>query len=557
MEKRAYQYAAAFTDDERLKGKLHKSGRPLYLRRMIRAWLRQGGKTTEFSDKALRQMMRHKNRLVTFASANLNIGGELIEKEAKTWVKLGEMLKADAAREKFKLEMGEAGGGKSYRALAAGLAWEDLASVMEKNSLELRLWHSNTVCSRTKIIAARVETAVSWSGTSYLDEGGKLANLQVLIQEIEPIYGTDPSFTFEMAGTPPPDIQHYFNKLITPEEGDDFEKSLPANPAGNWFKNKIGIWVHRATIDDAYLAGRQCYHPDSGEPQTPDENRETSMDKEGWDRSYRLQRSLTGTSAVSAAALTTCQSLGASRGIAGAIDCSKGKATALRQLETLLAEALSLTGVGKLTAGYDTATTESKMSNPSSLTLMENVGMDYPARLVVWWKTADPVIAEALLVHWAELMRAADKRVTCLTVDASNEVFFAKRIKTIVGKLIPVRLMRGNQKVSLSGEEMDAKTLCGNLLVNHMESARVPIPNHPYVENDFGRVTKAGGRFTCSVGPNGEHGDTFDATKLALQGQIRQGPLKIGACAVGMPGGPTARPGLKHPLAKLAARRRL
>lgn len=555
MDERDYQYAAAFTDDERLKGKLHKSGRPLYLRRMIRAWLRQGGKTTSLAKKALRQMMRHKGRLVTFASANLNIGAEMIEKEAKTWLDLEKQLKADAAKDHLMLEMGDTGGGGSFRKLPAGLQWADLAGVMEKSSLELRLYHSNSEYSRTKIIAARVQTAVSWSGSSYLDEGGKLADLQVLIQEIEPIYGTDPTFTFEMAGTPPPDLQHYFNRLITPEEGDEAEKALKDNPAGNWFRNKVGIWVHRATIDDAYLAGRQVYHPDSGEPQTPDENRETSMDKEGWDRSYRLQRSLTGTSAISAAALTTCQSLGASRGIAGAIDCSKGKATALRQLETLLAEALTLTGIGKLTAGYDTATTESKMSNPSSLTLMENVGMDYPARLMVWWKTADPVIAEALLVHFADLMRAADKRVTCLTVDASNEVFFAKRIKTIVGKLIPVRLMRGNQKIGQEGEATDAKTLCGNLLVSHMESARVPIPNHPYVENDFGRVTKAGGRFTCSVGPNGEHGDTFDGCKLALHGQIRQGPLQIGACAVGLPG-QAARSGLTHPCAKLAARRR-
>jgi hypothetical protein len=554
MQERAYQTAAAFTDDVRLKLEFHRSGRPLYMRRFIRAWLRQGGKTTELAKKALRQMMRNKNRLVTFASANLNIGAEMIEKEAATWLNLEKMLKANAEQEGYKLEMGEAGGAAAFRPLPTGLKWEDLAGVMEKSSLELRLWHSNSVCSRTKIIAARVQTAVSWSGTSYLDEGGKLADLQILIQEIEPIYGTDPSFTFEMAGTPPPDIQHYFNKLITPEEGDEYEKSLKPNPAGHWFKNKIGMWVHRATIDDAWLAGRKCFHPDSGEEQTPDENRETSMDKEGWDRSYRLQRSLTGTSAISAAALSTCQSLGASRGVAGQIDCAKGKGTALRHVEELLGEALKLTGNGKLTAGYDTATTESKMSNPSAFTLMEQVGMDYICRLVLWWKTADPEIAMAILEHIATLIRAAEKRVNSLTVDASNEVFFAKAVKKKIGQIMPVVLLRGNQKVGQEGEATDAKTLCGNTLVAHMESGRVPIPNHPYLENDFGRVTKAAGRFTCAVGPNGEHGDTFDSTKLALHGQIHRGPSTAKAVSVGS-GMNEPRRGLLHPVAKLAARR--
>jgi hypothetical protein len=152
------------------------------------------------------------------------------------------------------------------------------------------------------------------------------------------------------------------------------------------------------------------------------------------------------------------------------------------------------------------------------------------------------------------LIRDSDKRPQGLTIDSSNEVYYAKILKKRLTPILPVFLMRGNQKVGPEGEETDSKTFCGNQLVAHMESARVPIPNHPYVESDFARVTKAAGRFTCTVGPNGEHGDTFDATKLALHGQVGRGPTKAKAIKVGNSVN-VPRQGLLHPLAKEAIRR--
>lgn len=529
MAERAYQEACFFTDDERVKGHFAPGGRPLYMRRLGREWLRQGGKTTGLSRKALKQMMQARGRLITFASASLNIGSEFVEKEAATWNKLISDFRAEMTDKKFDLQIGETKG-SGWRNLPENIDLAGLSDVMERSRFEFRLYHTRTSYSRTKIIAPNIATCRSWSGTVYLDECGFVRDLQLLLQEIEPIFSTDATFTFEWSTTPPADRAHYANKLLTAEDG---RTEWPTNAAGNWYRNKVGLWVHRVTIDDAHAAGRKVFDPDSGEDQSIEQNRAASLDPEGWDRSNRLIKSLTGTGAISPAALSTCQAQGVGKGIAGQIDCSINRATALRQVEELLAEAIALTGHSKLTLGHDIATTEKKKSNPSSLTLMEGVGMDFPVRAILWWKTADPELAIDLVEHAVKFIRAANRRPSALVVDASNELYHARRIKTRLGKLVTVRLIRGGEKVAREGEEWDMKTYLGNRLVAHMESGRVPLPNHVYVEGDFTRVVKSNGRFDCAVGPNGEHGDTFDSTKLALEGQSGMGPAQASGASVG------------------------
>lgn len=549
MKERAYQDAAFWTDDERLKGKTAKDGRPLYLRRLGREWLRQGGKTTGLSRKALKQMMKSRGRLITFASASLNIGSEFVEKEASTWNQLIADFRKEMEAQKLNLQIGESRG-SGWRSLPENLNAAALADVMERSRFEFRLYHTRTSYSRTKIIAPNIATCRSWSGTVYLDECGFVRELQLLLQEIEPIFSTDPTFTFEWSTTPPADRAHYANKLLTAADG---RTEWPLNAAGNWYRNKVGLWVHRVTVDDAFAAGRRLFDPDSGEEQSIEENRAASLDPEGWDRSNRLIKSQTGTGAISPAALASCQLLGGGRTHAACIDCSRGKANALLQLEEILSEVLRSTGNGQLTLGHDIATTEGKTSNPAALTIMERVGVDYPTRGIIWWKTADPEIALSILEHGARVIRAADKRPTGLWVDASNELYHAKTIQRRLSGLLPVRLVKGGEKSLREGEEMDMKTYTGNLLVQHMEASRIPVPNHPYIEGDFGRVVKSNGRFACAVGPNGEHGDTFDSSKLALLGQLTGGPTDIKAVSVGQTA-TQARPGLKHPLAQLATR---
>lgn len=60
------------------------------------------------------------------------------------------------------------------------------------------------------------------------------------------------------------------------------------------------------------------------------------------------------------------------------------------------------------------------------------------------------------------------------------------------------------------------------------------LPSSKYLDDDVGRVVRKAGSFDSTVGANGEHGDTFDAIKLALYGLTGAG--EIGAVGVSLGG---------------------
>lgn len=523
-QRRAYQQQAMFAPDKFLAPGAKREG----LRRFFLLWLRQGGKTTVFGEQSLREMMRYKGRLVTFASANLNMGSEMVEKEAKGWTEMLEDLRAEALAGKKRLEMGmrDKEDGTEFKALPADTNWAGLADLMERNRFELRLWHSNTVCSRTKIIAANLRTARSWSGSVKLDEAPFVQDLRNLLAELEPIFATDPTFTFLMAGTLPPDYAHYSYELCMPEDGRDpgSEEEFPADPNGHWYKNRAGLWVHRVSVDDAALAGRKVYDPDTGVEQTVEENRDMSLDREGWDRSNRHKRPLVGTSAVSPVTLDACQQRGKSRGLAGPDEPPPGW--------------LDMIGKGKLALGLDLATTEGKKSNPAALAVVEQNGMDYWVRLILWWKTSNPAVTRDKVKQVLQALKNSGRRPRQLAVDATNERFFATDLRTHVGTLCNVTLVSGSDGAEYRGEGMNMKAYLGNLLANTAEDGRLSLPQHKYVADDFARVTRAAGSFVAVVGANGEHGDTFDAVKLALYGLTGAGEVHAEGVALGGTGAP-------------------
>jgi len=502
---------------------------PERLRRFFLLWLRQGGKTTTLGEQSLREMMIHKGRLITYASANLNMGSEMVEKEAKTWHDLLADLQALAASKKQKLEAGvrdSESDRAEWRPLPSNVAWENLADVMERNRLELRLWHSSTVCSRTKIIAASVRTAPSWSGSVKLDEAPFVQDLRNLLAELEPIFSTDPTFKFLMAGTLPPDYAHYSYELGMPADG---RNEWPINPKGNWFKNRVGLWVHRVSVDDAAAAGRKVFDPDSGVEQTLEENREMSMDREGWDRSNRHKRPEVGTSAIAPITLDECIARGKARGVAGPDEPPPGW--------------LDLVGKNKLALGLDLATTTNKKSNPSSLALMEQIGSEYVVRFVFWWKTSNPQVTRDKVRNVLMALRLSGKKARMLNVDASNERFFATDLRTAVQDLVPVNLVTGGEAAEYRGEAMIMKAYLGNLLANTAEDGKLALPSHRYLTDDIGRVFRKAGSFEADVGTNGEHGDCFDALKLALFGLAGRGEAFAEAIGFGPPppGPPTGR----------------
>lgn len=205
----------------------------------------------------------------------------------------------------------------------------------------------------------------------------------------------------------------------------------------------------------------------------------------------------------------------------------------------------------RLGMGYDIATTEKQKSNPSSVSLVEQIGVDYYARLVLRWKTADPEVAEAVIMGL--LMLIAPRKPVKLCIDASNERFYAAKMKKALAGIVPVDLIVSSEATEYLGEEMSWKNYLGNLMVNTIEDGHLFVPNETWVKDDFRLVARDRGGFVTEVDANGGHGDTFDSTKLALHALIGPGGPVAAAAA---PVGTYAAPGhggrsLKNPYAHL------
>lgn len=497
------------------------------LRRYMLAWLRQGRKTSTLSEQSLLEMAEHPGRLITFATASLNLGAEMPEKEAQVWQQFLRDMQAWADERKMQLVAGERrhiNDADSWRQLPDDIDVGGLADVLSHSKFEVRLKHTNTVSSRLKVIAANVQTARGFSGSVKLDECAFVDDLRTLLAELEPIFSTDPTFNFLMATTPPPDYAHYAYELLTPEDGnEDFE----AKAEGNWFKNRAGIYVHRVTIDDAALAGRKNYHPDTGKEITPDEAREASPDKEGWDRSNRLKRPLVGTSAVSPLALDQAQRKGL------------GKAGAAHWDEALLdLPAGALDHVkGTVGIGIDMATTTNKKSNPSSLSIVRKEADGFEVPLILWWKTANPHVTTGRVVGLLKTLQAMGVKVQGVGIDGTSEKYYATLLKEAIGALADVQIIVSSETVATPEGSMTLKAFMGNDLANAIESGKMVLPFNTYVYKDFMRVVKNRGSFDAAVGPNGEHGDTFDSTKLGQRVLSTGGPVVAYSMPVGDAGG--------------------
>jgi hypothetical protein len=265
------------------------------LRRLFFLWARQIGKSYEFGREGFNEMAEFKGRLITFLSASVSLGGELLLKEVQVWqTMLAKMQQAAEAR------------GLQFTTNADGLDFDALCDIFEHSKLETKLWHDRTTCSRTRVIAPNPDTAVGWTGSIYFDEVGRAPNAQAVLEAIIPFMRSNPDFRFRLATTPPPDDKHYTFELFAPPAGLEF----PINPKGNFYRSAAGIMVHRVDIDDAAAAGVKVFHPDTGKPITPAEDRALSFDRTAWDRNNKLSFLAGGTAAVSLAAIARAQGLG-------------------------------------------------------------------------------------------------------------------------------------------------------------------------------------------------------------------------------------------------------
>lgn len=272
------------------------------LRRLFLLWCRQKGKSYELGIKALNWMMAKPDVLVSLISASITLGTEVILKEAKIWADMLAILKKAAADVGLKLT-----------STGDGVDFDALCDIFEHSKLEIKLWHSNTSCSRSRVIAPNPDTAVGWTGHIIGDEVGRWPNAQEVFEAVLPFMDSNPDFCLLLATTPPPDDKHYTFELFSPPPEVTFE----VNPRGNWYRSAAGIMCHRVDAWDAHAAGVPLYHPETGKPITPDEHRALAFDKAAWDRNYALKFLAGGTAAVSMAALSRAMLRGRELGLVG------------------------------------------------------------------------------------------------------------------------------------------------------------------------------------------------------------------------------------------------
>ena len=510
------------------------------LRRYFLAWLRQGGKTTTLAEQSLLEMAEHEGRLITFATASLNLGTEMPEKEAQVWKQFLTDMQAWADERGKQLVAGERrheADADSWRALPADIDIAALADVLEHNKFEVRLRHTNTISSRLKVIAASVRTARGLTGSVKIDEAPFVEDLKTLMAEMEPIFSTDPTFCYLMAGTPPPDYADWSYELFTDEEG---REEWEPNAEGNWFRNRAGIWVHRVTIDDAALAGRKIYHPDTGKEISADEAREASPDKEGWDRSNRLVRPKMGTSAVSPVKLEGAQKRGKERATAAAWPVDE-----LDPLNFTLPADLLAHCKGSVALGMDLGTTTKEKSNPTALATVTPDGEGFHVPALTWWKTSDPRVTKGRVRAFVLALKAAGVTIRGLGIDGTSETFFAKELAAELSDLCEVTIYIGGANVdgvkSIDGLNVNVKAHKGNRISTLAESDLLSLPGGRYLYEDWMLVKKRAGTFEASIGSQGQHGDTFDAVGLGILRLEITGEVECYTMPVGSFSQPTAR----------------
>ena len=467
---------------------------------------RQYGKTTLAARIALWKMMKTAGHTVIFGSVKVDLGREIVRKEAEALQKA--VMTMTDAEEMFRLA--DATKDKALPTLAP----DDFAELYEAQRLEFRLYHSNTIYSRTKVVAL-TPSAVGETGDLILDEVGRVKNFREVWEAVSPIIASQPQFRCVLTTTPPPDDAHYSFELLAPP----LDAQFPPSPTGNWYRSELGVHVLRIDAWDAYADGVPLYDDETGAPISPDEARSRAHDKDAWDRNYGVRFVLGGTAAVGLIPLDSAQRRGIGRCACITIQSDMDFDRALAHLRDKL-------GRNRLGIGADLATTEKESSNPTAVTVMEGEGSDKVAVLTVVWKTRDPALATERLRRIIETCNARPEggRARRLCLDATSERYFAMALQKEFAGLIPVELVISSETVEMpGGEKLTKKQLLGSRWVAELDDNHAVLAPERYIREDFRRVRKDRGSFVTEVGPGGEHGDTFDSHKLACHALTSSG----------------------------------
>lgn len=171
---------------------------------------------------------------------------------------------------------------------------------------------------------------------------------------------------------------------------------------------------------------------------------------------------------------------------------------------------------GIVCLGLDVASTTNALSNPSSLTVLEEWEGLYYERLILRWKTGDYDVMLGIITLILESIPYSCRKT--LVVDKSNEKFAANKLQKDLEGEIEVIGFAGQNKVTYEGEESDAKTAMGSAYTNALEDGLIAMPSGKWIRDDHRLVTRNGSKFECKPDKDGNHADTFDSGKLAYWG---------------------------------------
>jgi hypothetical protein len=409
IERRAYQEAALAAAS----GKAPPGGPSHPLRCFFLLWRRQAGKSTTLAEAAVREMTGEPGRLVTYASASLLMGREILYKEAAVLRRAMAQCMAQCMAERRPGAVIEAGPAGGATRLDGWGTMDDFADLFEQQRLEFRFNHGGGRMSRTVVIAPNPATARGWTGTVFLDEFGFVRDFEELWEAVEPIVSVRPDFRLVGATTPPADDAHFSHRLTEPERRD-----FAISASGNWYRSKGGHWVHRVDAYDAEAAGLGLYDLETGRRMTPREHLAAAPDPEAWRRNYGVEHTRGGSAAVSLDALEAAQRAG--DGACRYFRIDRGDPGTLVEAAQWLRET---TGAGPVGVGWDVATTDNEASNPTAVAVTELLDGRHWVRALVVWKTdrADESLERVKTLVDAVAARRAGGAVRRVCVDATNE----------------------------------------------------------------------------------------------------------------------------------------
>jgi hypothetical protein len=480
-------------------------------------WTRRGRKSTTLGNVAFDELSATPGRTVIAASASLLLGTELVSQTttaaeqaivvAQEAAAVRDVFGIGAKEKELNFKCADAETGKIYQTVSA----DNFADLYQSKRLEMRLYFDRTNYSRQLVIAPNPATARGWGGTVLRDEVGfTRPTLETELKiAVDPIFRTDPSFKMIYASNLPRDDRHPWFEMTMPPPDVEF----PPKAEGHFYRGQNGILIHRVSLADAYAAGHVLYD-NKGAAMTLEQFRADPENRIQLPFNYDLSHVVGGASAIDLVALLTSQKRGANECAFVFVDSDADFLRAMKLLPGLLRE-------GVVGIGFDPASTTGETSNPSSVTVTEQRGLERIARLVILWKEKREAVQKDRLKAIVQAVRSrpAGGPPRRMVIAAGNERLFSQGVQEELRPLVPVMLVIEGATVSPlpAGytDSVNYKTWMGDRYCAAVNDNHYSLPSAEYFKDDHRLTIKSGGRYLCEPQPDGKHGDTFVSGECA------------------------------------------